>query len=138
MIAHRVNSIRRRCCVTYGNLSSLQLPSVCARAGRLVASNGGLLKSAKRNGKMFCQAEKASSRNLFPEGKNWKSLLSLAFLQTSGSKRDAQKLNITYGRVVMVAVPSIRGSSLEQFGHSSSRAPRLLKRAIFIDSSDRK
>lgn len=29
-----------------------------------------------------------------------------------------------YGRVVMVAVPSIRRSSLEQFGHSSSRASR--------------
>lgn len=46
----------RRSCVTYGNLSSLQLPSVCARAGRLLASNGGLLKSAK-NMKMFGQLE---------------------------------------------------------------------------------
>lgn len=32
----------------------------------------------------------------------------------------------------MVAVPSIRRSSLEQFGHSSSRASRLLKHATFF------
>lgn len=54
---------KRRSCVTYGNLSSLQLPSACERAGRLLASNGGLLKSANRNVKMFRQSGKIRKRS---------------------------------------------------------------------------
>lgn len=93
VISHLVNSIRRRCCVTYGNLSSLQLPSVCARAGRLVASNGGLLKSAKREmQKCFVRRRRLRREIYFQRGnKKLERLLSLAFLQTSSSSRSATR-----------------------------------------------